>query len=118
MPHRHHSTCRSAVWPACAAAALVVGCRAPEGSIHSWNPSERVLAIRKAAMAKDVHAVPLIVDRLEDEDIAVRLFAILALQEITGERFGYDYTATGPRQAAAVEAWRSYVRGGGHLAGP
>jgi len=117
MTNRHRWIGRSAVWSACSAAVLAAGCGAPEGNIHSWNPAERVLAIRKAAVARNVHAVPLIVDRLEDEDAAVRMFAILALQEITGERFGYDYSATGSRQAAAVEAWRSYVRRGGHLAG-
>lgn len=108
---------RLTTWLTCLAAAQAVGCVASQGSIQSADPSERIRAIRVAAAAKDAQAVPLIVDRLEDEDDAVRFFAILALEAITGERFGYDYAAAASRRAAAVEVWRDYVRRGGHVAG-
>jgi len=69
------------------------------------------MAIRDAAERKDRSAVPHIVDRLEDEDDGVRFFAILALDRITGERFGYDYAKSAAVRAAAVGRWRAYVRG-------
>jgi len=83
-------------------------------AIQSADPNERILAIRAAGKAKDKQAVPLLVDRLEDEDEAVRFFAILALDRITGrhERFGYDYAKPARERAKAVEQWRRYVRDG------
>jgi len=67
------------------------------------------MAIRAAAERGDRSAVPHIVDRLEDEDDGVRFFAILALDRMTGERFGYDYAKPATARAAAVERWRAYV---------
>jgi hypothetical protein len=90
----------------------LLGCARPapmRASFHSDDVNERILAIRQAADAKDPSTVPLLVDRLEDEDEAVRFFAILALDRITGQRFGYDYGHSAGRRAAAVERWRAYV---------
>jgi hypothetical protein len=106
-----------AVVVACAVAWVHTnGCTAARphdrATIQSQNPSERILAIRTAAETKDQGAVPLLVDRLEDEDEAVRFFAIIALDKITGERFGYDYAQPANLRAKAVERWREYVRQG------
>src|SRR5882672_4351869 len=74
--------------------------------IGSDDVNERILAIKQAGEQKDRAAVPLLVDRLEDEDDAVRLFAIVALEKITGERFGYDYGQSAVLRTEAVEKWR------------
>jgi HEAT repeat protein len=99
---------------------LVGACESKPGvyraAIQSANPDERILGIRAAGEAKDQHAVPLLVDRLEDEDEAVRFFAIIALDRITGQRFGYDYALPASRRARAVELWREYVRRGAQTA--
>jgi len=79
-------------------------------NIQSEDPAERILAIRAAANARDAQSVPLLVDRLEDEDAAVRFFAILALEKITGRRFGYDYAKPDAGRCKAVAKWRAYVR--------
>jgi hypothetical protein len=79
-------------------------------AINSDDVNERILAVRQAAEQRDKSAVPLLVDRLEDEDEAVRLFAILALDKLTGQRFGYDYGQPANRRAKSVELWREYVK--------
>jgi hypothetical protein len=84
-------------------------------AIQSENAGDRILAIKAAAETGDRSAVPLLVDRLEDEDEAVRMFAIIALERITGERFGYDYSKPPFERAAAVEYWRDYVRQRRHV---
>jgi hypothetical protein len=56
------------------------------------------------------------VDRLEDEDAAVRFFAIIALERITGRRFGYEYSQPSRERAAAIVRWRDYVRKGEYTA--
>jgi hypothetical protein len=87
--------------------------RTSRASIQSESASERILAIRAAGEARDRKAVPLLVDRLEDEDDAVRFFAILALEKTTGERFGYDYARPANERARSVERWRAYAREAG-----
>ncbi len=74
------------------------------------------MAIRFAGETGDRQAVPLLVDRLEDEDDAVRFFAIIALERITGDRFGYDYARPASQRAKSVEQWRTYVSEGRHAA--
>lgn len=99
---------------------VVVGCSKPQhfhSNIQSESAGDRILAIRAAGEAKDRAAVPLIVDRLEDEDDGVRFFAILALERITGTRLGYDYAADFERRVPSVERWREYVRRGNHTRG-
>ena len=98
---------------------FLAGCSNPQpglDEIQSPDATQRVLAIRAAGEARDRRAVPLLVDRLEDEDDGVRFYAILALERITGKRLGYDYGASPGPRAAAVERWREFVRDGGHVA--
>lgn len=94
--------------------ALPTGCAGKPGmaDIQSPDATQRVLAIRAAGESRDTAAVPLLVDRLEDEDEGVRFYAILALERITGQRLGYDYGGSLIERAAAVERWRAYVRAG------
>lgn len=95
------------------ALAPITACGRPAGrpvSFQSDDVNERILAIRQAAEQDDKTTIPLLVDRLEDEDEAVRFFAILALDMLTGRRFGYDYGQPSDRRAKAVELWREYVR--------
>jgi hypothetical protein len=99
---------------------VAAGCRVEhsyQAGIESRDAVARVLAIRQAGETRDQTAVPRLVDRLEDEDEAVRIFAILALERITGERFGYRYSEPIEQQAAAIRRWREYVKRGEHLAG-
>ncbi len=86
------------------------GPRSYRADIQSESVHERILGVRAAAEAKDAESVPLLVDRLEDEDDAVRFFSILALEKITGQRFGYNYASTAQQRAKAVEKWRAFVR--------
>ena len=100
-----------ALAPICLALAAFSACNRPgQAGIQSDDPNERILAIRAAAIAKDMRSLPLIVDRLEDEDEAVRFYAIIALDRMTGERFGYDYAKPAEVRAKAVERWRMYMR--------
>ncbi|MCA9256873.1 MAG: HEAT repeat domain-containing protein [Phycisphaerales bacterium] len=78
--------------------------------IQAERPTDRIRAIYKAGELRDPLAVALLVDRLEDEDSGVRLYAFLALERITGKRCSYDYAALPSARAQAVDRWRSFVR--------
>ncbi len=77
--------------------------------MNSPDPGQRIHAIVEAGEQGRQEAVPLLVDRLEDEDIAVRFFAIQSLEKITGETKGYRYYDPPGLQARAVRRWRSWV---------
>lgn len=77
--------------------------------LESPSPALRVQGIVQAGERSDRSAVPALVDRLEDEDEAVRFYAILALERLTGTRRGYDYGAPEAERRAAVDRWRRSV---------
>jgi len=93
--------------------AALVGCTSPKTpypeSFNSFRAEERILAARHAAEIQDRQSIPLLVDRLEDEDSAVRMFSILALEKLTGTRLGYEYRDGASERGRAVERWRRFV---------
>ena len=101
---------------------LVTGCAQPKmpypEAFHSERPDERVLAVRHAAEIGDRSVVPLLVDRLEDQDEAVRFYAILALEKLAGTRMGYDYGASAAQRWRAVERWRRHLARSRASSGP
>ncbi|MEW6250824.1 MAG: hypothetical protein AB1716_09260 [Planctomycetota bacterium] len=95
--------------------ALVAGCRStPDYRVlmRSANPLDRVQGIQAAYAERDLPGVAQLVGLLDDEDAAVRMFAIMALQRLTGETFGYQYYAPPNSRSAAVERWRQALRAG------
>ncbi len=98
---------------ASACALVLAGCAVPRTpyplSFNSFRADERIMAARYAAETRDRQAIPLLVDRLEDEDSAVRLFTILSLEKLTGTRLGYEYHADEVDRARAVRRWRRYL---------
>jgi HEAT repeat protein len=93
---------------------VTAGCGAPRtpypASLQSEDPGDRVRALKRAAELNDRDVLGIIVDRLEDEDEAVRLFAILALERMTGTRLGYRYHAPASERTRMAAAWRNYLR--------
>jgi len=87
-------------------------------SLNSNRPEERILAAKHAAEIHDRDVIGILVDRLEDDDEAVRMFAILALEKLTGTRHGYDYAADQTERQRAVQRWRRYVAQQGASSGP
>jgi HEAT repeat protein len=95
----------------------VSGCRsgmmaiqADRSEIQSADPAIRVRAIIHATRAKDMGAVPLIVDRLEDDDEAVRFVAIKSLKELTENDLGYCEGDPPYVRAQAVDRWRKWLK--------
>lgn len=112
-------TIRLAVWLAVAGVACLAGClsRPPEPAkgldlyerLQHENPSVRIDAIRQAALRDDAQAVPLLVDRLEDNESDVRFYAGQALQRITGTLRGWRYWEPDTERAKAVRRWREWL---------
>jgi hypothetical protein len=77
--------------------------------IQSPDPCIRMKAVIYAGNSKDKRAVPLLVDRLEDEDEAVRVATNESLKQITGKDFGYRSFDPPYVRAKSVEQWRQWM---------
>ena len=106
-------------WAMVGVAAWLAGCNPGADSLlvrlESPDPADRIrtiLAVAAAPAGVDRQEVTAaLVDRLDDEDEAVRFFAIAALDRLTGERFGYRSWSPLEARRSAVDRWRAYVSG-------
>lgn len=97
-----------------AAALGTPGCGgdARRAQLRSTNPLDRAAAIVRVAEGGDLRAVHKLVDLLEDDDGAVRMYAILALRRLCGQDFGYRYFDNVGTRSIAVRRWRDGLRAG------
>lgn len=100
---------------------LSAACHPHARSREAWqssNPLDRIDAIIQATEARSPDAVPALVGLLQDRDRAVRLYAILALEKLTGQTYGYQYYAHETERRAAVIRWQEALRQGRVLITP
>jgi len=93
---------------------LVAGCAVTDrpvglAELESYDIALRIRAIKWAGENKITAAVPLLVDRLAEQDRSVRFFAINALQRITGTNHGFDYKAGTDSRNRAIQRWRRVI---------
>lgn len=99
---------RGLVLSACAGAAC--GCFPREQQhIGATDPTSNIPAIQEAARNKDYHSVPQLVKQLDNDDPAVRFYAIQALQDLTGQTFEYLYYAGPDERRPAVQRWKQWA---------
>jgi len=91
---------------------LLAGCAQPgwREQLQSEDPLRRIEGAIAAGRAKDRAAVPLLVDRLEDDDVAVRMYSILALTRIEGTSLGYKPWAGVADRVHMAQRWRDYLK--------
>jgi hypothetical protein len=86
------------------------GCIPREGQfIGAVDPLNNIPAIQKAAAERNEKAVPALVSQLNNDDPAVRFYAINALQRITGQTFGYVFYDEADQRKPAIERWRQWL---------
>ena len=93
------------------AGAMLPGCSEPTGPkvIASRELSVKIPAIKRAVDQKDMSEAAELVKELDDDDAAVRLFAIEGLQRLTGQRLGYHYYEDKEARKPAVERWNKWL---------
>jgi hypothetical protein len=89
----------------------VAGCSAPRPviSVANPDPSGKIPAMKKAVREHDMKVVRQLVKDLDSDDPAVRLFAIQALEKLTGQRYGYDYYSDEVQRKPALGAWQQWL---------
>lgn len=84
------------------------GCASPPGGLDSPIASQRAEGIAEAAEENDQNAVKPLIGMLDSDDPAIRMFAITALQDLTGQTLGYDYAAPEWERAESVDRWTAW----------
>ena len=95
-------------------ASLAVGCGGPRAdgpSLFSRDPVRRIPAMKQVVRGGDVQPdeARALVKSLVSDDPAVRLYAIGALERLTGETFGYRYYDGPAKREPAVKRWRQWL---------
>jgi hypothetical protein len=94
-------------------AAAVCGCFPREQQrIGALDPTSNIPAMQDAARDKDYKSIPQLVRQLDNDDPAVRFYAIQALQQLTGQTFGYQFYDDAVERRPAVRRWQQWVREG------
>ena len=83
------------------------GCapRSEDGGFDSDNPAAKLHAIYHAGRDHDATAVPGLIEQLDSDDPAVRVYAIGALERVTGRRLGYNPYDSHAARREAVDRW-------------
>ena len=93
------------------AAIAAGGCSPPESRyIGAVDPLGNIPAIQKAGDTHDRTAIPALVGQLNDDDPAIRFYAIGALTKITGQTLDYHYYETADQRRPAVERWKQWLK--------
>lgn len=98
--------------PASAAVLLAACARSTPEGFDAAAPEGRIPAIIDAARTADRDAIPDLIGQLDSDDPAVRMFAIRALERITGLTLGYDHAAPERDRRHAVDRWTAWYHAG------
>ena len=78
-------------------------------NISAAKPEVATKAMSQAGQQKNREAIVPLVKRLYDEDPAIRLSAIKALKNITGEDMGYRSYEPEVDRIAAIKRWETWM---------
>jgi len=89
-----------------------LGCTAPRPApnIGDSDPEVKIAGIKQAEARADRASLPALVEQLNSDDPAVRLFAIHALEKFAGDRFGYEYYLDEDERKPSLERWREWLK--------
>lgn len=82
----------------------------PATSVQSEIPSEKIPAIRRAVREKDRSVIPRLIKDLESDDAAIRFYAIWGLEQLTGNRFEYEYFRDPCDSQEAIARWNQWLQ--------
>ncbi|MEM9415151.1 MAG: HEAT repeat domain-containing protein [Planctomycetota bacterium] len=90
---------------------LVPGCAQSKiaGDGRSVDAPDRIPALVRQADRPGDEGLSVLIHALDDDDPAVRMFAVQALRERTGESFGYRYYDSAERRRPAIRRWRDWA---------
>jgi hypothetical protein len=100
---------RKTLWPVLLGGLAASCARHETPSLESSNPDALIPAIKSSVAAGDRRAIPYLVGDLDNEDSAVRMYAIDGLVRLTGQDLGYEYYLDAAHRGPAVERWKQWL---------
>jgi len=103
-------------WTVCALGAalaiLQTDCQEPRGplSVKSDDPTLAIPAIKQDVQKHDTNDIPRMVKDLNDDDPAIRFYAIEGLFRLTGDTFGYYYYNDENQRRPALNRWKLWLK--------
>jgi hypothetical protein len=88
-----------------------LGCSFREPSLGSSDPALKVPAIKAAVQQDGTATEKQLVGELDNDDPAIRLYAISGLERLTGQRFGYEYYHNSQQRQEAIKRWEAWLAG-------
>ncbi len=90
---------------------LAMACRprAPRQPLMDNDPVFVNPAIKRSAQAERLRDVPRLIELLDSDDSAIRLYASHALRDLTGESFGYQFWASAAQRQPAIDRWKRWA---------
>jgi hypothetical protein len=99
---------------------VLLGCGGPnltwQQKMNSSAGVERAQAVMTVGEKNMWPAIPQVINRLEDNDVSVRVLADETLCNMTGKDFGYNAYADEKERREAVARWRSWWESEGKAA--
>jgi hypothetical protein len=89
---------------------LVCSCREPRRPLDVGDAELTVKApaIRKAVREADYSVAGQLVADLDDDDAAVRFYAIQGLRRLTGQDYGYEYYFSREQRLVPLLRWQAW----------
>jgi len=88
-----------------------LSCIRSEPPLGRQDPAYKIPAMKSAVGNKDAAAIPRLIDALDSDDSAVRLYAIIALEKLTGQTLDYEFYADRPDRQPAIQRWKQWLTG-------
>jgi hypothetical protein len=88
---------------------LAVGCTPKGRGLADEDVAFKAPAIKEAVAERQKKAVPQLVKDLDDDDAAVRFYAIEGLRRLTGRTFDYRYYDDAAARRPAVATWKQWL---------
>lgn len=90
------------------AGASLPGCYTRQTGFDAPDPNARLDAIVQATELSDRSKLANLIDQLDSDDPAARMLAIRGLEDMTGERLGYDPAAPEWQRDESIQRWRAW----------
>ena len=91
---------------------FIVGCQDYRGpvSIHSNDPDLHVVAIKRDQACPNHEDLVQMVEDLNDDDPAIRFYAIQSLQRVTHDDFGYRFYEDEDQRVPSLKRWQAWMK--------
>jgi hypothetical protein len=96
-------------WQVGLALALAAGCGHGPRAVTDEDPADKIPAIEQAVGQHNHRVLPQLVKDLQNDDPAVRMYAIEGLRRLTNLDFGYRYYEDAEQRQAALQRWQKWL---------